>query len=300
MHVTRTHHRRVVAIMSGVILLLIIGIGTLALRTGPATTHTANDAGTTTYLAAEEAVVMSTTSEEAEMLPIEPTGVQYVEVVDSCNHAYSGDTPCVQAYAGPGTGFESVQRLREGIVLTVAGEVENEGTTWYKITFDEWLRYPERITSDWYVPADGVEVLYQEGVLTTWDDEVATTSKRIIVDRSEQRLYAYEGEELFLETPISTGLALTPTPSGTFTVFKKMPSRYMQGPIEDIPESDYYDLPGVPWNLYFTEGGAVIHGTYWHESFGSRYSHGCVNVHPDTAQELYNWAPLGTTVVVRD
>ena len=74
----------------------------------------------------------------------------------------------------------------------------------------------------------------------------------------------------------------------------------MQGPLPYLARSDYYDLPGVPWNLYFTQQGAVIHGTYWHNSFGEAYSHGCVNVRPNEAERLYHWAPLGTEVVVRD
>ena len=99
---------------------------------------------------------------------------------------------------------------------------------------------------------------------------------------------------------ISTGLELTPTPRGTFTIFRKTPTRYMQGPLPYMPVQKYYDLPGVPWNLYFTESGAVIHGAYWHENFGSQYSHGCVNVDLDLAKQLYDWADLGTTVVVED
>ena len=103
-----------------------------------------------------------------------------------------------------------------------------------------------------------------------------------------------------MDVDISTGLALTPTPRGTFTIFKKTPSRYMQGPLPNLSDQQRYDLPGVPWNLYFTQGGAVIHGAYWHDSFGARYSHGCVNLSPDNARKLYEWADLGTTVIVKD
>ena len=80
-------------------------------------------------------------------------------------------------------------------------------------------------------------------------------------------------------------------------VYRKTPSRYMQGPLPNI-SSKYYDLPGVPWNLYFTREGAVIHGTYWHEKFGQPWSNGCVNVPYREAEALYHWAPLGTTVTV--
>ena len=112
-------------------------------------------------------------------------------------------------------------------------------------------------------------------------------------------LYAYDRDGLFMQTPISTGLELTPTPRGLFTIFKKTPSRYMQGPIPGIADQ-YYDLPGVPWNLYFTYQGAAIHGTYWHENFGKQSSHGCVNLMPTEAQKLYNWAGVGTFVIVQD
>lgn len=74
----------------------------------------------------------------------------------------------------------------------------------------------------------------------------------------------------------------------------------MQGPLPILADQQYYDLPGVPWNLYFTEQGAVIHGAYWHNSFGKPYSHGCVNMHTDEARKLYTWATLGTQVIVRD
>jgi lipoprotein-anchoring transpeptidase ErfK/SrfK len=120
-----------------------------------------------------------------------------------------------------------------------------------------------------------------------------------VVDVSEEMLYAYDGDTLFMKEAISTGLEFTPTPLGTFEVFKKTPSRYMQGPIPGVSDQ-VYDLPGVPWNLYFTDGGAVIHGAYWHNNFGKPWSHGCVNLPPQKAKELYKWAVVGTTITVQE
>lgn len=254
----------------------------------------------TKYLAEEEAVIIESkeAGEEPVILPVEKVLFEYVEVVDGCGTHFEGE--CLNVRSGPSTTSPAIAQLRNGIVLKVGGKVENEGVEWYKIIFDEWLRYPERLKGDWYVAADYVKVLLDEGDKTSWEDGHATTSKHIVVDRSEQKLYAYDGEELFMETSISTGLLLSPTPRGEFSIFKKTPSRYMQGPLPGIAGSDYYDLPGVPWNLYFTHEGAVIHGAYWHESFGSRYSHGCVNLPPTEARRLYDWAVLGTKVLVRD
>jgi lipoprotein-anchoring transpeptidase ErfK/SrfK len=57
-----------------------------------------------------------------------------------------------------------------------------------------------------------------------------------------------------------------------------------------------YNLPNVPYTMYFYRGYA-IHGTYWHNNFGSPMSHGCVNLATPDAQWLYNWAPMHTRVV---
>jgi lipoprotein-anchoring transpeptidase ErfK/SrfK len=61
--------------------------------------------------------------------------------------------------------------------------------------------------------------------------------------------------------------------------------------------ADRYDLPNVPHVMYFHKGYA-IHGTYWHNNFGRRMSHGCVNANKAAAAWLYNWAPVGTPVKV--
>ena len=239
------------------------------------------------------------TTTETSIVPIEEGWFQYVEVIDGCGPYFDGD--CLAVRSGPGTDFGVTHSLRNGMVMKVSGQVEREGRVWYKIVFDEWLRYPERLRGDWYVAADFVRVLYDEGDKTIdISKQMSISKKHIVVDRSEQKLYAYDGEELFMKTTISTGLELTPTPRGVFTVFKKTPSRYMQGPLPWLVDQQVYDLPGVPWNLYFTEQGAVIHGAYWHDKFGKPYSHGCVNLSPAEAEKLYEWADLGTEVVVQD
>lgn len=227
---------------------------------------------------------------------IDPT-TNYVAVTDSCGPHFQGE--CVRVRSGPGTSFPVVTQLRNGMVLRTDGVVEGDGITWYKVIFDEWLRYPERLKSNWYVAANFVTPVSDHDELLQ-GDMATSSSKRIVVDRSDQTLTAYNGSDIFMISSISTGLELTPTPRGEFTIFKKTPSRYMQGPLPYLASNQYYDLPGVPWNLYFTEAGAVIHGAYWHESFGKPYSHGCVNMTPTEAEKLYHWAEVGTKILVRD
>jgi hypothetical protein len=226
-----------------------------------------------------------------------PEVFPYIEVIDSCESHFEGI--CVNMRSGPGVEYPAVAKLRTGVVLRVAETVVADGREWYKIQVDETIRYPERVVGGWYVAADVVDLIYDEGDSVFDPESSALTDKRIIVDRSEQMLYAYEGDTLFMQVSISTGLEFTPTPRGTFVVYKKTPSRYMQGPVPHVSD-DYYDLPGVPWDLYFSYGGAVIHGAYWHNNFGEPWSHGCVNLPIDKAKELYLWTPVGTPVTVQD
>ncbi|MES2966334.1 MAG: L,D-transpeptidase family protein, partial [Patescibacteria group bacterium] len=222
---------------------------------------------------------------------------QYLEVTDSCGAHFGGE--CLRVRSGPGTDFPVVASLRNGMVLKIDETIVTDGVAWHKIIFDEWLRYPERHKGDWYIAGTYVTIV---DAYDTQDisSTTPTTTKSILVDRSEQRLYAYDGDTLFMSATTSTGLDSTPTPRGIFTIYRKTPSRYMQGPLPNINSDDYYDLPGVPWNLYFTDGGAVIHGAYWHDKFGTKYSHGCVNLNPTDARTIFEWAELGTTVTVRD
>lgn len=222
----------------------------------------------------------------------------YIEIVESCG-VYFDINPCVNIRSGPGTTHASVAKIRNGVVLRTSGSVEAEGRTWYKIIFDEWVRYPERVGTDWYVAGEFVRYFVDQGPIENVSGNNPITKKKIVVDLSEQTLYAYDGEELFMRELVSTGLDLSRTPRGSFTVFRKTPTRYMQGPLPGISDQ-YYDLPGVPWNLYFTEQGGAIHGTYWHDNFGKKWSHGCVNLPPDKAKELYYWAEINTRVLVQD
>ncbi len=112
----------------------------------------------------------------------------------------------------------------------------------------------------------------------------------ILVDLSEQRLYAYEGDEMVNVFVVSTGVAATPTVTGSFRVYARYRYADMRGP-------GYY-LPDVPYVMYFYKSYG-IHGTYWHNNFGRPMSHGCVNMRIPDAEWLYNWSTYGTLVVVQ-
>ncbi len=115
------------------------------------------------------------------------------------------------------------------------------------------------------------------------------SGKWIEIDLSQQRLYAHEGQKTVLKAVVSTGTWRYPTVKGRFKVYAKYRATRMTGP--------GYDLSNVPWTMFFYRGYA-IHGTYWHNNFGTPMSHGCVNMKTHEAKWLYKWAPKGTLVVV--
>jgi lipoprotein-anchoring transpeptidase ErfK/SrfK len=114
--------------------------------------------------------------------------------------------------------------------------------------------------------------------------------KWIDINLTEQRLSAYEGRTVITQTLISSGLPSHPTPSGLFSVTGKVESRSMFG--------FDFDLPAVPWVLYFHPRGYAVHGTYWHNNFGHPMSHGCVNTPTAAAAWLYEWAEPGTPIAI--
>jgi lipoprotein-anchoring transpeptidase ErfK/SrfK len=111
----------------------------------------------------------------------------------------------------------------------------------------------------------------------------------IDVDLTNQRVYAYEGDTVVNSFIVSTGTWLTPTVTGKYKVYVKIRSGNMHGP--------GYFLPDVPYIMYFYKGYG-LHGTYWHNNFGTPMSHGCVNLRTDEAGWLFNWASVGTVVNV--
>ena len=120
-------------------------------------------------------------------------------------------------------------------------------------------------------------------------EELANEGRWIDIDLSDQVVTAYEGVEPVRHFVVSTGTWRTPTVTGQFRVYIKLKSTPMAGP-------GYY-LPGVPWTMYFYKGYA-LHGTYWHDNFGTPMSHGCVNLTPKEAKWLYDFAEVGTLVNV--
>jgi lipoprotein-anchoring transpeptidase ErfK/SrfK len=109
----------------------------------------------------------------------------------------------------------------------------------------------------------------------------------IDINLSTQRMYAFDGKKQVKSFVVSTGLWGTPTVTGRFRIYVKYRAATMSGP-------GYY-LPNVPYTMYFYNGYG-IHGTYWHNNFGTPMSHGCVNMKTSDAEWIFSWASVGTLV----
>jgi lipoprotein-anchoring transpeptidase ErfK/SrfK len=131
-------------------------------------------------------------------------------------------------------------------------------------------------------------------------------NKWIEVDLSEQKVRAWDGNTLFLESLVSTGLPYFPTPKGEFRIWSKFRYTRMTGGEGRY----YYNLPNVPFVMFFQSDqvpgyrGYSLHGTYWHHDFGKVHSHGCVNLPTPIAEKLYYWTtpviPAGKNSVFAD
>jgi lipoprotein-anchoring transpeptidase ErfK/SrfK len=114
----------------------------------------------------------------------------------------------------------------------------------------------------------------------------STGPKKIIVDLSHQRVYAYDGNRLALNFLVSTG-KWGATPLGSYKIWYKVRSQTMKGGNQAL--GTYYYLPNVQFIQYFNKG-IGFHSTYWHNNFGSPMSHGCVNMTLTDSETLYHWA----------
>lgn len=125
--------------------------------------------------------------------------------------------------------------------------------------------------------------------------------KRIEVDLTAQRVYAYEGDKQVFNFLISSG-KWDRTPTGTFKIWIKIRSQKMSGGSKAL--GTYYYLPNVPYIMFFYNDkvakhvGYSLHGTYWHNNFGVPMSHGCINMKTPEIAQLYSWAEVGTPVII--
>ena len=144
-----------------------------------------------------------------------------------------------------------------------------DGYNWYQIGFNQWVHQ------------------FKVAKMIAVDKPAAVdTHKWISVDLYEQVAIAYEGDRPVFATLVSSGLRDWPTNEGAFHVYLRYSRTLMSGAYN---QPDFYYLEEVPWTMYF-DNDIALHGTYWHDGFGFRRSHGCVNLSIMDAHWLFKWA----------
>lgn len=163
---------------------------------------------------------------------------------------------------------ESLGMIYRYTLLTIFAEQVIDGISWFQVADGKWV-HQHRVAR----------------VVPTARPESVTTQRWISIDLYEQVLVVHEGDEAIFATLVATGLPRWPTYEGTFNIYYRNPREYMSwGVVGD----DFYALEEVPWTMFF-DGGRALHGAYWHDGFGYRRSHGCVNLSITDAKWLYDW-----------
>lgn len=133
------------------------------------------------------------------------------------------------------------------------------------------------------LPRSAVRIVTQHSA----PPSIPVGAKWVLVDLSQQTLTAYEGDSAVYATLISSGTNhdKSETNAGLFRVEHKLAYSDMHGEPDDP-----YVVDRVPDALYYHKNEA-LHGTYWHDRFGSPASHGCINLLLADAQWLFDWSP---------
>ena len=171
--------------------------------------------------------------------------------------------------------------LKASTVEKINGTVRGaDGAVWYQ-------------TSDfYYIPSNGVFLSSASDSYTgRWLDAKLLPTTRVV---------AYDGQAPVRAMYALRGIAKFPTPTGVFSILRRVPNETMDSMTLGIPhDSPYgYLVKNVLYTQYFTPDGASLHDNYWSSNFGGIGSHGCLGLSLADSKWLWDWASIGTPVVV--
>lgn len=154
-------------------------------------------------------------------------------------------------------------------------QIGEEDWLWYNIGGGRWIRQT-------YVSL--VDVNHRP-------EDVGANEYWVEVDLYEQTFAAYEGDRMVYAGLVSSGLNRWPTREGIFQVWSRYTQNKMSGAEGEI---DYYYIEDVPYIMYFDRLNEIaLHGAFWHDRYGYKHSHGCVNMPPLDAEWVFYWSAEG-------
>ncbi|MBI3976664.1 MAG: L,D-transpeptidase family protein [Chloroflexi bacterium] len=131
-----------------------------------------------------------------------------------------------------------------------------------------------------------------------------SSSRWIEVDRSAQIARAFANGRVVRTAPVSTGVQAFPTPVGEFRILRRVANETMDSSTIGIPlgTPGSYFLEGVLFTQYITDDGVALHYNYWspRDAFGNYpTSHGCIGLLLEDARFFWDFATIGTPVIIR-
>jgi hypothetical protein len=113
--------------------------------------------------------------------------------------------------------------------------------------------------------------------------------KWLDINITKQTLVAFEGETAVFATLVSTGEdGLFEGNRATKKGIYRIHTKHLTNTMDSDAVGEEFELRDVPYVQYFEEGYA-LHAAYWHDSFGTPKSHGCINLSPEDARRIFFW-----------
>jgi hypothetical protein len=166
---------------------------------------------------------------------------------------------------------------RENIVGTVIGV---DGAAWYE-------------TEDgYYLPTVGLFMANApEEFGGRWLDVNLAGSAKVV---------AHEGGGTARSFYAIKGVAKYPTPLGTWSIVRRVANETMDSTTVGIPRNSPggYFLKNVLYTQYFRDTGESLHYNWWSSAWGAPGSHGCLGLSLGDSKWLWEWATVGTPVLI--
>lgn len=124
--------------------------------------------------------------------------------------------------------------------------------------------------------------------------------KWVVVNLSQQRVTAYEHtKQVFTDLCSSGAPDKGLSTKGVFAIARRVANETMDSTTIGYPKGSpkYYHLENVLYTQYYN-GGEALHYAWWHNNFGRPMSYGCINLRLATAKWFWDWATVGTPVIV--
>ncbi|HEY8478138.1 MAG TPA: L,D-transpeptidase family protein [Chloroflexota bacterium] len=207
-------------------------------------------------------------------------------------------TDTLNVRARPSTAAPIVGAVHGGDLVTVVETVDGEEVLDNNVS---WFRLPSGgfIYSAYTAAGGGLN----GSTASPGRTSTGRSGRWIEIDRSAQIARAFEDGEVVYTAPVTVGVQAFPTPVGQFRILRRVFNETMDSSTIGIPRNapGGYFLRNVLYTQYITNDGVALHLNYWSppSAFGNYpTSHGCIGLREADARFFWNFASIGTPVIV--